>query len=299
MLKQIILTAALAMTAAGASAQQADPNFAVKAYGDFNLTRAYSAKSSHDCVKTSAMSTCDFGVDFGWTFFRFETWRLSANIGLSVTPGRQRFALKGAEFSYEAGPEADIDSRPYTRYVTTSAITQELKTLHVGVPLYIDAEVSVHRIVSLYGQLGYRSLFNASTTSGSVRGTVTSAGLYPQYADLLIDAPIMNEFGRTDLTPEMSARVKGKTYVPELMAGLGVRVNVWQPLWVELGFNYRYSGNLYDCKGLKCPSGATAEQLSPVTYTIADGLRAKSPTAYLASNRINTLQLSLALIYRF
>lgn len=298
-IKQTIMTAAMTAAALCAWASPTEGIFSVKAYGDFNLTRAYSLSSKSNCVNNSAKSSSDFGVDFGWMFYQVENCRFSANIGLSVSPGKQTLTLQPSEFNYSAGPEADMDGDSYIRYVTTSAISQTLKTIHVGVPIYVDADIRVHRIVSVYGQLGFNSMFNACTNAGAIKGKATAWGMYPQYDDLIIDAPLMNAFGETDLSKGMSAPVKAKTFVPELIAGLGVRVNVYEPLWVELGFNYRYSGNIYDCAKAPCPNGTVTPEASPVTYTAADGLRVKSPVDYLVSNRRNTLMLSLGLIYKF
>lgn len=296
----IISTIALAAGISGALAQAPkEERFAIKAYGTYPLTKALVTASNANCITGSDTQSYDLGVDFGYMFYKQDNWRLWVNVGVSVTPSRQTMTLSPTESSYEAGSEADEDGNSYVRYVETSALSQKVQSTYVGVPVYLDVDLRVHRLISVYGQIGFRAMFKATSTVSDIEGTTSAYGVYPEYDNLVIDDPIMNAFGHMTLRPEMAKPVETKSFVPEMMVGVGLRVNLYKPLWLDLGFSYRYSGDMVTGEKSAYPDGFMTDAVAPVTYTVAEGLRVNPPTHYLRGNHRNTMFATAGLIFKF
>ncbi len=288
------LLAALTM-----SAQAKEERMFIRVHGDVSLTKAIVTSSSADCVSNRKTQCNDYGVDFAYMFYRQDNWRLSVGTGVSITPSHQTLALAPTESNYDAPASADMDGNTYVRYVTTSEISQKVSSLHVGVPLFLDVDLRAHRLVSVYGQIGFRAMFKAHSAINAIEGTTSAYGMYPQYDNLIIDQPIMNAFGETRLSGDMALPIEPKAFVPEMLLGLGVRVNIYKPLWLDLGLNYRYSGNFVKGQRKAYPDGKVTDAVAPVTYTVADGLRVNPPTHYLIGNFRNTILLSAGLMLKF
>lgn len=266
----------------------------IKPHFDFSLGNPYHTESSLPELKVSDGKSLGFGVDAGMTFFSKARWSLTANAGICWNQGSQKFGIDNITYSYDAGPNADIDGDSYVRHTTVSNLEQEVKSRYITVSIYLDADFQVFDRLSVYGRAGFRPGFSCGTSTDGLSGSYEAYGVYPQYDNLVIDDS-MNDFGSHAIDGNCTSKAKTKGMVAQVLCGAGIKFNIFRPLWLEAGVNYIAGGSILKC----AKKGATSADNMPVTYTVADGVQVRNLASVLTKNCVSQLSLSIGLIYRF
>ena len=271
--------------------------FSLKLSADIGLINSLSTKSEIGGLSTKANSG-DYALEFGWRFWQRKGNSLQANIGIGYSPLSLKLTLPSVDYNYSAPASADIDGVPYIRYYELKDLTQKVGTGSILIPLYLRYAYSFNKIVALTADLGFNFRLTTYSKLNSSSGISYSYGIYPQYDNLLINAPYMNDFGATDLSTSNREDVRHNSFSASFMVGIGAEFNIWGPLSADLGF--RYNAGLCNIfkKAVQLKSIYSAEN-APVTYTVKEGQRIKPLSDYLSSSHLSQFSLNIGLIYRF
>ncbi len=295
-----------------ASAQSVvNDRFAIKATADIGMGNALSTNCAVQGMSTKASSS-DFGIDFGWTFWKQNFHSLEANVGLGYGRTTLTATLPDMEYNYSAPAEADMDMDPYIRYYELSDLHQKIRANRVTLPLYVNYRYQTSKIVSVHALLGFKLGFNVSSKVAKTKGCAFSYGRYPQYDDLVIDAPCMNEFGEAILTTDQTLRPRRNEVTFSFLTGLGAEIQVCESFAVDVSL--RYEGAMNDMfktvtsdvvsdwstdeNPLLQVKNFDAEN-APVRYTVADGQTVTAFSNYLKRANMSRLSFGISFIYRF
>lgn len=268
---------------------QTPARFAVKPRVEIGLgNNACTGKSPIDANNRSNR----YGVDFGYIFHTNGKISWGANIGLGVTTNSLKLTSAPTEYSYQAGPEADMDGDSYIRHSRVSALTEKVNATYLSIPVYADFRYIFSNRVALYALAGFDFGFKTSSKVASLSGEVDSWGVYPVYDNLVIAEEWLNCFGPRDLTTDEAVSPKASGFDASVIVGAGVEVWLGGPVSLNLGFSYQ--GGFSDIFK-KTGSVATL----PVSYTVADGLIAAPLTDGLEKCHLSRFSLSAGLTFRF
>lgn len=293
---RLILTALLlggtAFTPVGMKAQK----FAVKPYADIGVGSAMSLKSDLP-LSTKSSSNTSFGVDFGYTFWRMGGNSLEANIGLGYSTTGVKLRTEGFDYSYNAPASADEDGNPYVRHYSLTGMEQKYNLGYFNIPLYLTYGYQFSNRIGVHADLGFRFGFKCSAKMNSVSGTATSYGVYPEYDNLMIDAPWLNGFGTTDLADAKRGDVDANGFYASLLVGAALDVYIAGPVWLNVGVRYD-CGFTNSFKHLYDGGTYTAEN-APVSYTVAEGQEVTPLTGYLSSSKLSPFSIHAGLTIKF
>lgn len=274
-----------------ASAQK----FAIKPHADISLGSPMSVSTSMELNPSVASN--EFGLDFGYTFFQKRTNRLEVNVGLGYRYLNTTFNAGDFGYSYSAPASADIDGNTYIRFCQVSNLQQKLNTGYLTLPIYLQYAyqctpwMEVHALAGL--KLGFKTGASVKTESGSV----FSYGVFPEYDNLMIDAPYLDDFSTVSLIDRTISEPEVNSMAASLLLGAGVDFRIYGPLWVNLGVKYDLGFTNTFGKGISFTQ-PTAEKV-PVSYTVADGTRVKALSDYVTSSKLSPLSLNFGLTVRF
>lgn len=287
-----ILVAALATSELGASAQK----FAVKPHAEVDLTAGFGYDSALEMSAKTASN--EFGLDFGYTFLNKTGNRLEVNVGLGYRYLNTSLNAGNFGYDYDATASADVDGNSYIRFCEVSNLRQKASTGYVTLPVYLQygyRATSWLEVQALAGvKLGFATGGSLKTTSG----TVDSYGIFPEYDDLLIDEPYIDDFGEVGLKGRDGVKPETTGFGCWVMVGAGLSARVYGPVWFDLGVRYNIGLTDVFGKGLKTAEGYTASS-APVTYTVADGTRVRPLTSYLTKSTFSPLTLNIGITLRF
>ncbi len=293
-----IAIAASMLTVTGASAQSiARQKFAVKATADFGLGKALNIDSALPEMSVSTSSQ-EYGAEFGWVFWNKGHHSLDANIGFGYRVINLTGALPEMKYSYSAPATADMDNEPYIRYYEVGDMHQRNRTNQLVMPIYLNYNYQINDWIGVHALAGCKLAFLETSKMKSSSVDVFSYGVYPQYDDLMIDAPYMNEFGERSLDRAQTIKPSGTGTVATFMCGVGAEILLFGPISADITLRYEVgAGNVFK----KCPGKITefTSENAPVRYTVADGQQAASLTSYFSKSNISRLSCALSLIYRF
>lgn len=292
----LIAVALLPALYAGAQAP-ANGRFSIKATADLTLANIMSVDYAIPEI-SSKSSSSDFGLDFGWTFWRHGRNALEANIGV----GYERVALKAKlpqlDYHYSAPADADMDNDTYIRYYRLNGLDQKIISDRMTMPVYLNYRYQISKIFSVHALAGIKMGFNVSSIIGKASAEAFSYGVYPQYDDLMIDASYMNEFGQSVIGKEQTLNPDANSVTVSFMAGVGAELRIWGPLAANVTLKYEgavsdmYKTSFYSI------SSFDAENV-PVKYTVADGQTMAPLTGYLTNSKLSRLSCAVSLVYRF
>ncbi len=203
------------------------------------------------------------------------------------------------DYHYPAPASADMDNETYVRYYEIDGLHQQIKVERITVPLYIEYRYRLSSRFSIHALLGYRFGFNFSSKVSELTGDVFSYGVYPQYGNLMIDAPYMNAFGASVLNSE-NATNKPNVYKvgASFLTGAGIEFRVWGP--IALGASLKYEASMTDMfKPVAAQIIKYDAEDAPVTYTVAGGQKVKTLSDYFSLSKISRLSYSVSLVFRF
>ncbi len=285
------------LSAFAVSAQEAgNEDFAVKANAEIGIGKALSIQSALPGMKTSS-SGSNFGADFGWTFWRKEQHSIEANIGLGYAYTTVKANIPGIDYSYSAPADADMDNDTYIRYYNMEGTFQKSQVQRITLPLYVNYNYQFSKVFSLHALLGFRFGFNFSPKLKDSEASVFSYGVYPQYGDLMIDAPYMNDFGTANVGANTSKPL-GNKVTAAFLAGLGGEFRVYGPFSIDLSFRYEAGFNDLFKKAASIGTDFDAST-APVTYTVAEGQKVKPLSYYFTKSKISHFSAAISFIYHF
>lgn len=298
-LKIYISAALLAASVMTLSAQNDEvKRFAIKATADFGIAKTLDSECTLPGMTGNA-SIRNYGLDFGWTFWHRQRHSLEANIGLGVNIYPLKAYISKLDYSYQVPAEADMDGEPYIRYYELTGLRQKITTEWITVPLYLNYRYKLSDRVSLHGLFGFKAAFYVSGHAAEMYGESYSYGVYPQYNDLMMDAPYKNWFGTSTLDYDQVKDIDANKCTVSCMVGAGAEVNIVGPLSAAL--TVKYEGGLNN----SFPSFSKQEttvfdaENAPVTYTVSEGQQVKALSGYLSRSKISRLSIALSLLYRF
>lgn len=263
-------------------------NFSLKPHADIGVGSAMNIKSDFKDLSKSSSSS-DFGIDLGYTFWRSGENRLEANIGLGYSTTSLKFNVPAMDYSYNAPASADVDGNAYIRYYELSEMSQKLNLGYFTIPLYLTYGYNFSKSVGLHVDLGFKFGFKCNASLNNVSGSAYSYGVYPEYDDLVMGDPWIDEYGNSNLAEAVKGKVDASGFYASLLLGAAFDVNVYGPLWFNVGLRYN-CGFTNSFRHLYAPSNFNATS-APVTYTVANGEEVKPMTGYLTSSRLSPLAI--------
>lgn len=282
-----------------ASHQAVAQDYALKAYGDIGLGKAISLTTALPGLSSKSSSNA-FGVDFGYTFWRMGRNSLEANIGLGYRLASATFELGNMSYSYAAPAYADKDANTYVRHITLTDVKQKIDLGYLNIPLYLQYQYRATKWLGVHADVGFGFGFKCKASVGTTSGIVYSYGVYPQYKNLVIKAPYINDFGNVDLDRADSDKVEAQGFAASVMCGAALEFYVYDPVSIDVGVRYN-CGLTQSFKGKYDVMSATdiSVESAPVTYTVADGTRLKPLCDYNTKNRLNPISLHIGVNIRF
>lgn len=255
--------------------------------------------NSHKTTSTS------FGVDFGYAFPSNNALKLGLFTGLGMTQSNIEMFTQFSDYNYSTN--ADVDGDNYTRHYENFCMSQKVKLSELSIPVYADANVKLHQLVSLYFDLGFRVNIKAGSKVENTEGSAYVYGIYPQYGNLRMDEHWgYNGFGNKtfsqgDLDNTELVGVSGLTL--DAFGGLGLRFNIPStPFSIDLGANY-----LFGLMDIVKPEGDTRELANnakhPVVFNTISGQNSvehvRNLTETFSSVKRKSLRFSMGVIYKF
>ncbi len=282
-----------------AQAQTTEPGekFAIKATADIGIGKVLNTKSNLSDLSYKS-SGSDFGIDFGWKFWNRKSNSLEANIGVGYSHTSLTADLGKLNYNYSASALADMDGVPYIRYYELGGIHQKIAAERVSVPIYLNYQYQFSKVFGIHALAGIKLGFNVSSKVKETNGTVFSYGVYPQYDNLMIDAPYMNEFGEAILDTDRTRKPEANSLTTSCLLGVGAEVRVGGPFAIDVSLRYEGGFNDMFKKAYNSSAAFNAEN-APVRYTVAEGQTAASLSNYLNSSKIAKLSCAISLICRF
>ena len=270
--------------------------FSLKPHVDIGVGNAMSLDSDISDLSKSA-SNMDFGLDFGYTFWQLGGNRLEANIGVGYSATNLKLTAPSMSYSYDAPASADEDGNTYVRHYQLSDMEQKVSLGYFTVPVYLTYGYRINKTVGVHADLGFKLGFKCGSSLKSVSGTASSYGVYPQYDNLMIDAPWLNGFGTTSLGDAARGDVSASGVYASLLVGAAVDVRIYGPLWFNAGI--RYNCGFTNSFKQEYKGNAFTAETAPVTYTVAGGQEVKPLTGYLSSSKLSPFSIHLGFDVRF
>ena len=271
--------------------------FSLKPHAEIGLGNVMSKDFEVSGIESSAHSN-EFGLDFGYTFFQKGKNALEVNIGLGYRNLSLDMKSKGFDYHYNAPAAADMDGNEYIRYYEISDMRQKVNAGYLTLPVYLDYAFYFTDWFALHADLGVKFGFKCSSKIKSVEGESYSYGIYPEYADLMIDADWLNDFGNTNLANANKGCVPARGFDASLLLGLGLQFRIVDPLWLDLGIRYDCGfSDLFRSK-YDVGKGFTSTD-APVVYTVAEGQTVKSLTSMMKKSKLNPLYLNVGFTIKF
>lgn len=233
-------------------------------------------------------STIGYGMTYGYTVLNSGSLSLSVNAGFEYQRLTTKSHLANFTQSYQAPATADIDNETYVRHTSVSDLSQKNTLSHLSIPIYVEGTCSIGSLFQVYADLGFKPGFKVGNKTTTTAGEATSYGIYPQYNDLKIDNPAMNDFGTVQLAGEaVTQNAPAKSTSFAIMAGAGLKIKIYNNLRLKIGVAYDYC--LTDLYTSLPYSTVHTETTAPVTYTVANGTEVKSLTNYIDKSRLSAL----------
>lgn len=270
--------------------------FAIKANAEIGIGNSISTSSAINTL-SSKTSLQNYSIDFGWTFWEKQKNRLELSVGVGYSPASVKLDLGTLDYDYSASVSADMDGNTYQRYYELRNLHQKLSYDRFTIPVYLTYAYKCNTWLALHADLGMQLGVKIASKLNEISGDAYSYGRYPQYNDLIIDEPYLNDFGATNLSQTQYGEPDSNNLSFSALIGIGAEFRLSKHFAADLSVRY-YPGltNIY--KG-EYNNLIFTEDSAPVSYTVVDGQKVQSLTNYLNSYKINQLSIRIGLIYRF
>ncbi len=276
----------------------------VKLRGEMSVGGFYKASNAPSNLKLTSSGT-DFGFDLGYIFPGKGRMKLGIFLGAAYSMSKLDLNLSNITYSYDAPADADKDRDTYKRYYQLTDVKQAVKVNSIMVPVYVDVDFRLGRKYSIYLQAGVKGYLKMSAKADPLQGNAYTYGVYPQYANLLLDETWDNEqFGNKNLanTSQDESDLEFKSFSLDGFAGLGFRYNIYGPLIFDLGVNYQMG--LIDCfsgpgTATNASSGSTSEGQALMYYKVASGEHTRNLVNSLDKVKRQSLNINVGLMLKF
>ena len=253
----------------------------------------------------------EFGLDLGYMIPTNGLFQMGFYAGVGFASSSVVLGMDTIHYHYQAGSEADIDGDSYTRHYTIERASQKLSMKDLTIPIYLDFNFHVHKIVSLYLDLGIKNYINLSANLSDLTGTYSSWGVYPQYSDLVLDHTTgLTQFAASGTalpaqTTSSTMDING--YSMDLLSALGVRVKLkdkkFFPLYFDFSIGYQHSllapyknANALTVSDIQ---GNVSAQEAFSTYTVESGESTMPLSAFVSELNRKMVTLNFGITYKF
>lgn len=253
----------------------------------------------------------EFGLDLGYMIPTNGLFQMGFYAGVGFASSSVVLGMDTIHYHYQAGSEADIDGDSYTRHYTIERASQKLSMKDLTIPIYLDFNFHVHKIVSLYLDLGIKNYINLSANLSDLTGTYSSWGVYPQYSNLVLDHTTgLTQFAASGTalpTQTTSSTMDINGYSMDLLSALGVRVKLkdkqFFPLYFDFSIGYQHSllapyknANALTVSDIQ---GNVSAQEAFSTYTVESGESAMPLSAFVSDLKRKMVTLNFGITYKF
>lgn len=253
----------------------------------------------------------EFGLDLGYMIPTNGLFQMGFYAGVGFASSSVVLGMDTIHYHYQAGSEADIDGDSYTRHYTIERASQKLSMKDLTIPIYLDFNFHLHKIVSLYLDLGIKNYINLSANLSDLTGTYSSWGVYPQYSDLVLDhTTCLTQFAASGTalpaqTTSSTMDING--YSMDLLSALGVRVKLkdkqFFPLYFDFSIGYQHSllapyknANALTVSDIQ---GNVSAQEAFSTYTVESGESTMPLSAFVSELNRKMVTLNFGITYKF
>lgn len=253
----------------------------------------------------------EFGLDLGYMIPTNGLFQMGFYAGVGFASSSVVLGMDTIHYHYQAGSEADIDGDSYTRHYTIEGASQKLSMKDLTIPIYLDFNFHLHKIVSLYLDLGIKNYINLSANLSDLTGTYSSWGVYPQYSNLVLDHTTgLTQFAASGTalpaqTTSSTMDING--YSMDLLSALGVRVKLkdkqFFPLYFDFSIGYQHSllapyknANTLTVSDIQ---GNVSAQEAFSTYTVESGESLLPLSAFVSDLKRKMVTLNFGITYKF
>lgn len=265
----------------------------LKIHADIQPYKPYSFKSSNPALVVDKSSVYGGGLDFGYMVPSRSKFQFGIFFGAGVMQGKLNLMLPELDYAYSAGSEADKDGDAYMRYYQMRDLKQQQTFLDLAVPVYFDFNIIAHRYVSIYFDLGIKNYLNITHSVSNMEGTYSTYGIYSKYDNLRLDHTWDSEQFASEGTPLKAEAMEPKValYSLDVFGQAGVRVCLYDPLYLDLGVGYQYS--------VLKPYNTDEADHNLATYTVSGGEKIKPLFGQFNSAVRQALNVQVGLILKF
>ena len=253
----------------------------------------------------------EFGLDLGYMVPTNGLFQIGFYAGVGFASSSAVLGMDTIHYHYQAGSEADIDGDSYTRHYTIEHASQKLSMMDLTVPVYLDFNFHIHKIVSLYLDLGIKNYINLSANLSELTGTYSSWGVYPQYSNLVLDHTTgLSQFaapGSALTTQTTSSSMDINGYSMDLLSALGVRVKLKEkqffPLYFDFSIGYQHSliapYKNASAHAISDIQGNVSVQEAFSTYTIEFGETGTPLSTFVSDLKRKMVTFNFGITYKF
>ena len=253
----------------------------------------------------------EFGLDLGYMIPTKGLFQMGFYAGVGFASSSAVLGMDTVHYHYQTGPEADIDGDSYIRHYTIERASQKLSMKDLTIPIYLDFNFHLHKIVSLYLDLGIKNYINLSANLSDLTGTYASWGVYPQYSDLVLDHTTgLTQFAASGTTlpaQTTSSTIDINGYSMDLLSALGVRIKLkdkqFFPLYFDFSIGYQHSllAPYKNANALKVSDiqGNVSAQEAFSTYTVESGESTMPLSAFVSELKRKMVTLNFGITYKF
>lgn len=280
-----------------------DKHLRIRANMSFSLT-GFNKVTDDSGLSFSNNREMMIGLDFGYMFKSASNWKTGIYAGIGLSKNSITTTMTGdIEKSVNIeDSKLDVDGDLYERKYKVwgnQGIIQKMNATDIVIPLYLDLEYQFTSRFSAYTDVGVRLQTTTAKFTGSIDEYETW-GVYPDYGGLIIrncdetgnevPNPVdLNGFGKhAPQSIDVDEADTKKNMAFDVLAGLGVRINLNSAFAIDAGMQYIIGmNNSLEGKGkdayLFSYDGKDRMNLLRMT----DGIKH------------NALQLKASLIYKF
>ena len=271
--------------------------FAVKPYVEIG---AYSGSEFSNYYYgsgiTGSAKSNNFGLDLGYTFLNKKNNTLEINVGVAYDNTRSSFDTYNLNYTYDSPSFTDVDGVPYRRTYNINYMHQKAKLDYLTLPIYLSYGYRVSNWLALHVDVGLKLHFALQQKMLETSALFYTYGTYPEFNDLVIDNPAMNEFGYWSVSDEnLGYPPTVNNLYTTFMGGIGFEFFIYGPVSLEVGA--RYNLGLTDIY----VSGSQISSIydAPIFYTNYSGTQANSLSDYFTKSKLSQLSVRAAINFRF
>lgn len=285
-----------------------DKSFRVRGNMNYSLSGFNKLSDANPEIKTPQNKEMSFGIDIGYVLPSTSKFYFGFFTGVNISSNK---------FTMEMAPQTtsditdiincteDEDGDMYTRHyiMKGNGVSQQLKATNLSIPLYGDIEYQLTPLFSVYADLGLKLLLSSGTWAATIDGYETTGKNWnnPFYRDVEIKGDVnLNGFGSWPARNiDVDEDGMKKTMSINVIAGLGLRLNLSKSFAVDAGVQYMTGGKSWKMEdNKKCI----------FDYTIPAGV--SEPSDKAKGDRVNllrqtsginnsALKITASIIYKF